>query len=256
MLSPKVKKLHELASGFRKIAKRLNSKLVSTKQRLREAEKFANSPEYLKAKLNNQTYNFVMSQIRHQHIPPKGRRFTLEDKIFSLSLFKQSPRGYKLLEKIFALPSRKTLTNLLRQVPLEPGINEAMFTFLKETSERLEPIFCYCTIIFDEMSIEPSLYYNEGCDSIEGFQDLGTDKRKPVFADKVMVFMARGVCKKWKQPLAYFFVENGMTSDVLVVTLKDIIRHCRAAGLKVGVVCNVHNYVDIFVLHVLFCSMI
>lgn len=51
-----------------------------------------------------------------------------------------------------------------------------------------------------------------------------------------MVFMARGKYKKWKQPLAY--VENAMTSDVLVFTSKEIIKHSRELGLEVKLLHN------------------
>nr|CAI5823610.1 unnamed protein product [Callosobruchus analis] len=54
----------------------------------------------------------------------------------------------------------------------------------------------YCSLVFDEMSIGPGLYYQISCDYIEGFQDTGSAERKPVFADKVLVFMTSGVHKK------------------------------------------------------------
>nr|CAI5835668.1 unnamed protein product [Callosobruchus analis] len=63
--------------------------------------------------LNDATSNFVMSQQRNQKLQPKGRRFTTEDKILALSIFKQCGRCYRYLSQIFSLPSRRTLTNLL-----------------------------------------------------------------------------------------------------------------------------------------------
>uniref|UniRef100_A0AAR5P3G2 THAP9-like helix-turn-helix domain-containing protein n=1 Tax=Dendroctonus ponderosae TaxID=77166 RepID=A0AAR5P3G2_DENPD len=61
------------------------------------------------ADVNKFTRNFILSQTRNQKLKPRGRRFSLEDKIFALSIYKQSGKGYRFLSKIFSLPSRKTL---------------------------------------------------------------------------------------------------------------------------------------------------
>ena len=58
----------------------------------------------LRRMLNETTYNFMLSQIRMQQKKPKGRRFTYRDKIFALSLLKQSGRAYKFLSRVFSLP--------------------------------------------------------------------------------------------------------------------------------------------------------
>lgn len=68
-----------------------------------------------------------------------------------------------------------------------------------------------CCIMFDEMSIEAELSYNRKLDLIDGFENCG-DGRRLKIADHAMVFMARGLRKKWKQPLAYFFADGGMKS--------------------------------------------
>lgn len=59
--------------------------------------------------VNETTIQLFLSQVRNQKLHPKGRRFTLDDKIFALSLFKQSGKSYRFISKILALPSRKTL---------------------------------------------------------------------------------------------------------------------------------------------------
>lgn len=66
-------------------------------------------------------------------------------------------------------------------------------------------------LIFDEMSLQPSMYYNRSRDVIEGFQDLG-DQRKTVFADHSL---GRDIRKEWKQPLDYVFVESSMSATDL-----------------------------------------
>ncbi|KAJ8979789.1 hypothetical protein NQ317_007699 [Molorchus minor] len=193
-LTPKARKLHRIARGFKLTARTLDFECASVKKHLKEAQRLLDSPEFMQTK----------------RLSPKARRFTLDDKIMALALWKQSPKGYKLLRKIFAVPSRKTLMNLLRTIPFETGMNRSIVDLLKTSVSTMDPLDRYCTIMFDKMSIDPSLLYNQAKDVIEGFQDNGGDERRLLFADKVMVFMARGIHKKWKQPMAYYFNEGGM----------------------------------------------
>lgn len=96
----------------------------------------------------------------------------------------------------------------------------------------------YRVLIFDETVLEPGLSYNQKEDHIEGFHDTGAE-RKIAFADHAMVFMARGIRRKWKQPIAFYFVENGMPSMKIAVETKRIIRHLQGIGLHiVATVCD------------------
>lgn len=62
----------------------------------------------------------------------------------------------------------------------------------------------FCIFLFDEMSIAINLYYDKAQDNITGFVDNGS-KREQIFADHVLVFMVRGIVKKYKQPIVYSF---------------------------------------------------
>lgn len=66
---------------------------------------------------------------------------------------------------------------------------------------------------------------------INGFQDNGGSDRRRIIADKAMVFVARGMCKKWKQPICYYFNEEAKI-------IKEI-KSCQDAGLNVkSIVCD------------------
>uniref|UniRef100_A0A1Y1NHP2 THAP-type domain-containing protein n=1 Tax=Photinus pyralis TaxID=7054 RepID=A0A1Y1NHP2_PHOPY len=232
--------IYRVAQNIRKTAKRLDRELATTKRRLKEAQNVLLSEDFLKLKLNETSAIFFMGQLKNQAISPKGRRYTLADKTFALAVMKQSPKGYKFLQLIFALPSRKTLLNLLHKVPFKAGVNVHIFDHLKLTAEKMDPRNRYCIIIFDEIALEPSIQYNTGADSFDGFQDNGTESTKvPIIADKGMVFMARGIFKKWKQPLSFYFNKGGMKSDMIAHTLKTNIIAAQSAGLEViGTVCD------------------
>ncbi|CAH0546653.1 unnamed protein product [Brassicogethes aeneus] len=67
---------------------------------------------------------------------------------------------------------------------------------------------------------------------MDGFEDSGGENRSQRLADKDRVFMARGIHKKLKQPLTYYFNSGGMKSAVLTKAIKDMIRSARSSGLK------------------------
>jgi len=95
------------------------------KCRLRLAKTFSDSPmrNHLLGKVNSVTLDFIASPVKIQKRKLQGRRYSINDKITALSIYKTSPKGYKFLSTLFALPSKKTLTNLLSHVPFQADIN-------------------------------------------------------------------------------------------------------------------------------------
>ncbi len=82
------------------------------------------------------------------------------------------------------------------------------------------------------VNLRAALYYNKKQDFIEGFEYAG-DRRRKAFTDHATVFMLRGIHKKWKELITYFFVESCMSCNLLVKNIKIIIRCCTAIGLKI-----------------------
>ncbi|KAG6438721.1 hypothetical protein O3G_MSEX000173 [Manduca sexta] len=169
---------------------------------------------------------------------PRGRRFTLNEKILALTLYKPSPKAYRLLSHLCVLPSRRTLQNILKRVDLLPGINDTIFEDLKKKVSQMQDKHKFCSILFDEMSIAPALSYDKTHDKIIGFVDNGS-KRELLFSDHVLVFMVRGIVKKYKQPIAYSFCSGTTKTADLKILLKSIIKKVQTTGLKVvATVCD------------------
>lgn len=59
------------------------------------------------------------------------------------------------------------------------------------------------------MTLTPALNFNEKKGHIERFEDLGGEKRRVEFAHHVIVFIVRGVMKRFKQPVYYGFTKEG-----------------------------------------------
>lgn len=117
---------------------------------------------------------FFKSQLENVEKKPKGRRYTLEDKVLALALFKQSGSGYRFLSKLFALPSRKTLTKLLNRIPIRAGLHEEVFNVLAAECKNFKnDLDRHCFITFDEMSIQPNVQPNLQEGAVKGFEDFG-----------------------------------------------------------------------------------
>ncbi|KAK9728842.1 Transposase protein [Popillia japonica] len=84
--------------------------------------------------------------------------------------------------------------------------------------------------------LEPGVAYSSSSeDYVFGFQSNSTTD----FCDHALVFMAMGVCKKWKQPVAYYFSKGGVGSTKLKQYLTEVIVAIQNVGLRiVATVCD------------------
>ncbi|CAI6377341.1 unnamed protein product [Macrosiphum euphorbiae] len=103
---------------------------------------------------------------------------------------------------------------------------------LRENVKKLKPTERYCSILFDEMCLSSGLNYKSSSDIIDGFIDTGV-YRSQKFGDHVLVFMIRGIKKKFKQPICYTFCQGATKQDELVRQLKEVICEVHKTGLRV-----------------------
>ena len=69
-----------------------------------------------------------------------------------------------------------------------------------------------CILSFDEISLKTHLEYCSNKDLLIGLEDYGDGEKTNFLATSAIVFMARGICGNWKQPLAYFLVNEACSS--------------------------------------------
>ena len=94
-----------------------------------------------------------------------------------------------------------------------------------------------CTLVMDEMSLKSHLFYNVAQDSIIGFETLGDGKTSSLVANSSLVFMVRCVLENWKQPVAYYFVNEACSSAKLESIVDEALVQLESIGLNVvGVV--------------------
>lgn len=205
--------------------------------------KYNKSIAYLRAlndlmeNMSNPAKLITRIQAQETQKKKKGRRYTMDEKILCLSLYKKSPKSYKLISKLLTLPSRKSLKQLMSRIKLHAGINETIFDELKNTVTKMPLQNRLVTLIFDEMSLTPNLQYNANDDDIEGFEDNGTEKSTKL-ADHALVFMIKSIKENYKQPVAYYYTKNMKTLD-LKKTIKNVIDCVQKTGLVViATVCD------------------
>lgn len=166
----------------------------------------------------------LQSQLKNTKRKLSGRRWSTDDKVMALSIYKRSTACYRLLRRLFSLPSEGTLKNLLNKIPMKCGINPQIFQTIKGITENRGPEENLCILAFDEMSIRKNLTYDVKQDIIEGYQDHGNQGRTMEPATHALLFMAIGIRKRWKQPLAFYFSGDCVTADRLSALIKEVFK--------------------------------
>jgi len=88
-LTPRKSLLYHASQRYRQRNSVLRLRSLSAKKRILKAERYMQTNIKSMGRLNTFTQNFIQSQIRMQARKPRGRRFTTDDRVFALSLYKQ-----------------------------------------------------------------------------------------------------------------------------------------------------------------------
>lgn len=70
---------------------------------------------------------------------------------------------------------------------------------------------------------------------IEDFEELGRYGKTSSTANHGLVFMLRGLCKKWKHSVAYYLIHRSTMGEMLVAFFMEVFDVYRNAGLIVAV---------------------
>ena len=77
-----------------------------------------------------------------------------------LSIFHASPKTYRILSKLFILPTPETLVESLQKHNVYPGISPKIIAALKSKVRAMKPEDRQCLIVFDAMGVKKSLSYD------------------------------------------------------------------------------------------------
>ena len=103
-------------------------------------------------------------------------------------------------------------------------------------------------ISMDEMSLKSHLFYECSKGKVIGFEDLGDGINSDKLATSATVLMALGIIENWKQPVAYYFVNESCSSETVKEKLTDVISKLENIVLNVlGVVSDIGSNFQKFV---------
>lgn len=193
------------------------------------SEKFQNHL----AKLSNLQRQFVNMIMRNSDKLKGGRRYTSDEKLLCLSIYKRSAATYKYLCPFLPLPSARRVRQVLTKIRLDCGVTKTMRECLKQTCNRMtDDLEKSCVIMWDEVSLKLHVQYCSQKDKVIGLEDWGIN-RTTRYADHALVFMLRGVKSGWKIPFTYNFCASQTTAGQLTVCIKEVVRAVKEAGLTV-----------------------
>ena len=181
--------------------------------------------------LNPWQLDIFKSQLKLSGVKKRGRRYSREQRSFALNLYHKSPKAYNYMSKIFALPSQRMLRLWIHNFDFSTGWSDHVFDLLKQKVSSMEKRDKVCSITFDAISIKEGLYYNTSTDKMDGFEDLGQYGTSGKRARYAMVFMVKGIAKKWKQILGYFLYGTSIKADILKGMITDCISKLQDIGL-------------------------
>ncbi|KAK9688514.1 Transposase protein [Popillia japonica] len=247
VLNPAEIKLSLVSIKNRKIQKALCKKRKNTIKALRNRDMKGILNDIIKGCNNEVSFNLLLTQIKFKNRKPQGRRWTTKEKAVALSIYKRSPKAYRLLQCFMPLPSRATLISTLSSVPFTAGICTTIFNHLRKCVKNMQEEDRICSLIFDEMSLKQHLEYDVKNDRSSGFEDFGTERGNK-YSNTALVFLIQGLRKNWKQPVAFYLVNSKMESskkkciagkNTLDYCIKEVAEACIAIRLKiVATVCD------------------
>ncbi|GFS12820.1 THAP domain-containing protein 9 [Elysia marginata] len=102
-----------------------------------------------------------------------------ERKVFALALYHGSRKAYYLLQKIFSLPSPRTLATAMKNINIRPGLCRNMLNLFKVKVNSIAPQEKLCAIVVDEIALKRYLSYDYGSNNRAVMQKLGVTISKP-----------------------------------------------------------------------------
>lgn len=168
-----------------------------------------------------------------------GRRYSTEEQILCLSIYKKSPKAYRYLRSFLPLPTLSTLKKLLAEIRMDCGVTEDVRARLKMASAKFKSDKEKAVIVmWDELLLGLGLHYDPKSDKIVGFEDWG-NRRTANFADHGLVFMMRFIDSGDTIPISFNFCNAQTKTDQLLFCIKEVIGAVKDAGLKVyATVCD------------------
>ena len=185
-------------------------------------------------KLSTLQRNFISMVLRNANKSRGGRRYTPDERLLCISIYKKSAAAYRYMCTFLPLPTPRRLRQVLRKIHLDCGVTKTMKDCLKEAANRMtDDLQKVCILMWDEAALKLHIQHCPLKDKVVGVEDWGTI-RTSKYADHTLVFMLRGIKSGWKIPLTYNFCAAQTTSGQLTVSIKEVVRAVSEAGFIIA----------------------
>lgn len=132
---------------YRARAKKCSKDLFGVKKFLKSGDILNSAALKFLDDLPSAGKTFILSQLTHKSRKRTQMTWNREEKSLALAIYKTSPKAYRLLRKMFVLPSPRTLHRSLRSLHLKPGLNEAIVAHMASKSSKMDPMRRYASFI-------------------------------------------------------------------------------------------------------------
>ena len=159
--------------------------------------------------------------------------FSQNEKDLCKIMYFHSASNYNQMRKLgIKLAGPSTVRGWVAECDITTGLNDVILNKIKEKLEPLPPEEKLCALKFDELSIKSFEEYSKKFDEIEGFTDMGKNRRSPTTAKHALVFSLDSINAKnnWHQLLSFVYNENGTSASDLF----DILKETLTALFKIG----------------------
>ena len=107
-------------------------------------------------------------------------------KSIAVSLYHASGKAYRLLSKLFILPTKASLRKYISKMPAATGISQGALNIIKRKFDNMSESEKLCTLCMDEISLKTNLHYDISKDIIVGLEDFGSGTRTNKVAIEVI----------------------------------------------------------------------
>lgn len=155
---------------------------------------------------------FTEQQINMLLSPNKSKtRWSADDIDAAISLRCSSPKGYRFVKYAIKipLPSMSTIRRWIRNFDVSPGVLKSVINIMKHKGVTMSEMEKLTVLSFDEIHLSNLI-------------DIEREEQK-VYGpyEYCQVIMARGLFKKWKQPV-YYDYDQPVTKDILLDVIKQL----------------------------------
>ena len=146
--------------------------------------------------------------------------------------------GYEFLRKeiLYSLPSYRTLCNRVETLRMAPGLQEDILDLLEIKTKGMSDRERDCVLILDEVQVKRKIEYDTALKCLTGYVSQELRREVDEEASHALVFMIKGLCKPYKQCVAWYLTGNGTSEDKLWSLTKQTLEVLHKRSMRVRVI--------------------